>query len=42
MNRADVLKMVAQSRHANVNTILEYVDDQALFDAHAGEQLLRA
>lgn len=41
MNRADVLKMVAQSRHANINMILEYVDNQQLFDNHAGEQLLQ-
>jgi len=41
MNRADVLKMVAQSRHANINTILAYVDNQQLFDDHAGEHLLQ-
>jgi len=41
MNRADVLKMVAQSRHANINTILAYVDNQQLFDNHAGQQLLQ-
>jgi len=41
MNRADVLKMVAQSRHANINTILAYVDNQQLFDDHAGEQMLQ-
>ena len=41
MNRADVLKMVAQSRHANINTILEYVDNQQLFDDHAGASLLQ-
>ena len=41
MNRADVLKMVAQSRHANINTILAYVDNQQLFDNHAGQRLLQ-
>ena len=41
MNRADVLKMVAQSRHANINTILAYVDNQQLFDDHAGASLLQ-
>ncbi len=40
-NRVDVLKMVAQSRHANINTILAYVDNQQLFDNHAGERLLQ-
>ena len=37
----DVLKMVAQSRHANINTILAYVDNQQLFDNHAEERLLQ-
>ena len=41
MNRADVLKMVAQSRHANINTILDYVENQQLVDNHAGERLLQ-
>ncbi len=41
MNRADVLKMVTQSRHANINTILAYVDNQQLFDNHAGQWLLQ-
>lgn len=41
MNRADVLKMVAQSRHANINTILDYVENQRLFDNHAGASLLQ-
>ena len=41
MHRADVLKMVAQSRHANINTVLDYVDNQQIFDDHAGEALLK-
>ena len=41
MNGADVLKMVAQSRHADINTLLEYVEDRQLFDNHAGQRLLK-
>lgn len=41
MHRADVLKMAAQSRHASLDTILGYVNDQRLFDDHAGAALLR-
>ena len=39
--RADVLKIVAQSRHANINTVLAYVQNKQLFDNHAGERLLQ-
>ena len=33
--------MVAQWRYANINTILAYVDNQQLFDSHAGQRLLQ-
>lgn len=35
-NRANVLKVVAQSRHANINTVLDYGQNQRLFVHHAG------
>ena len=41
MNRADVLKMVAQLRHANINTIVAYLENQQLFNGHAGEPMLQ-
>jgi len=37
----DVLKMVAQSHHANINTIFAHAENQQLFDDHAGEHLLQ-
>ena len=33
--------MIAQSRHARVDTVLGYVDDPQRFENHAAEQLLR-
>jgi len=41
MNRADVLKMVAQSRHSNINIILANVEDQQLFDDQSDGQMLQ-
>ena len=41
-NKADLLKMIAQSRHARVDTVLDYVDDQYRFENHAGEHLLKS
>lgn len=41
-NKADLLKMIAQSRHARVDTVLDYVDDQHRFENHAGEHLLKS
>ena len=41
-NKADLLKMIAQSRHANVDTVLDYVDDEYRFENHAGEHLLKS
>lgn len=40
-SKADLLKMIAQSRHARVDTVLGYVDDPQRFENHAAEQLLR-
>ena len=39
-SRADLLKMMAQSRHKNINTVLAYVDEDDAFDRHAGDGLL--
>lgn len=41
-NKADLLKMIAQSRHARVDTVLGYIDDPQRFENHAAEQLLKA
>lgn len=41
-HKADLLKMIAQSRHARVDTVLGYVDDPQRFDNHAAEHLLKS
>lgn len=40
-NKADLLKMIAQSRHARVDTVLGYVDDPQRFENHAAADLLK-
>jgi len=40
-SNADLLKMIAQSRHSRVDTVLGYVDDPHRFDNHAAENLLK-
>lgn len=37
---ADLLKLIAQSRHTRVDTVLGYIDDVEPFDNHAAAQLL--
>ena len=39
-NQVDLLKLVAQSRHKRVDTVLGYIDDKDHFDQHAAESLL--
>jgi len=41
-NKADVFKLIAQSRHKQLNTVLDYVQDQDRFSLHAAEHLLCA
>jgi len=38
---ANLLKMIAQSRHSRVDTVLGYIDDPQRFVGHAAEELLR-
>jgi len=38
--RADLLKLIAQSRHTRVDTVLGYIDNPAPFENHAAENLL--
>jgi len=40
--KADVFKLIAQSRHKQLNTLMDYVKDQELFESHAAENLLQA
>ena len=40
-NKADVFKLIAQSRHKQLDTLLAYVADQNRFESHAAEQMLR-
>jgi len=39
-NRADLLKLLAQSRHRNVETVRGYIEDERRFENHAAEGLL--
>ena len=39
--KADVFKLIAQSRHKQLNTLMDYVKDQELFVSHAAEHLLQ-
>ena len=39
-NRADLLKLLAQSRHRNVETVRGYIEDEERFENHAAEGLL--
>jgi len=39
-NKADLLKMITQSRHARVDTVLGYIDDPNRFEDHTAEHLL--
>lgn len=41
-HQADVFKLIAQSRHKQLNTVLDYVEDEDRFKSHAAEHLLRA
>lgn len=38
--KADLLKLIAQSRHSRVDTVLGYIDNAEPFDNHAAERLL--
>ncbi|MFT6437793.1 MAG: site-specific recombinase XerC [Candidatus Azotimanducaceae bacterium] len=38
--KADLLKLIAQSRHTRVDTVLSYMDDVEPFEHHAAERLL--
>jgi hypothetical protein len=38
--KADLLKLIAQSRHWRVDTVLGYIDNAERFDNHAAERLL--
>ena len=38
----DLLKLIAQSRHTRVDTVLGYIDDVEQFEHHAAERLLLA
>jgi len=40
--KADLLKLIAQSRHTRVDTVLGYIDDVEQFEHHAAEGLLLA
>lgn len=40
-SNADLLKMIAQSRHSRVDTVLGYVDDPRRFENHSAENLLK-
>lgn len=39
---ADLLKLIAQSRHTKVDTVLPYIDNVDQFEQHAAEKLLLA
>ena len=39
-NQADLLKLIAQSRHKRIDTVLGYIDDKNHFEHHAAEALL--
>ena len=39
---ADLLKLISQSRHSRVDTVLGYVDDRERFEQHAAEHLLKS
>lgn len=41
-NQADLLKLISQSRHKRMESLLGYVEDESRFDQHAGESLLRS
>ena len=38
--KADLLKLIAHSRHSRVDTVLGYIDDVEPFEQHAAERLL--
>jgi len=38
--KADIFKLVAQSRHKQLDTVLNYVEEQEKFESHAAERLL--
>lgn len=40
-SNADLLKMIAQSRHSRIDTVLGYVDDPQRFENHAAKNLLK-
>lgn len=40
-SNADLLKMVSQSRHKRIDTVLGYVDDPDRFEYHAAQSLLK-
>lgn len=40
-NKAGLFKLIAQSRHKHLNTLLNYVAEQDRFEAHAAEKLLQ-
>lgn len=40
-NQADLLKLIAQSRHSQINTLLAYTEDADRFNQHAAQTLLR-
>lgn len=40
-NQADLLKLIAQSRDSQINTVLAYTEDSQRFDRNAAESLLR-
>ena len=40
--QADLLKLIAQSRHARVDTVLGYIDNPEPFAQHAAQKLLQS
>lgn len=40
-SNADLLKIIAQSRHSRIDTVLGYIDDPNRFQNHAAENLLK-
>lgn len=41
-NKADVFKLIAQSRHKQLDTLMAYVVEHDRFESHSAEDLLRA